>query len=129
MHSVTIIGFIAIFVAYFLFIGIYLRKHRGIKGLGGSVFLKDRNLLGIALEVALFIGFVFALIAINMKDDGAGISLIARLSPFAALFFLQTLFRGIGEWRAHREEQRYWYEWSASLTVLSAFTLLLILEG
>src|SRR5690606_41223954 len=103
MHSVTIIGFIAIFVAYFLFIGIYLRKHRAIKGLGGSVFLKDRNLLGIALEVALFIGFVFALIAINMKDDGAGISLIARLSPFAALFFLQTLFRCIVAWRAPRE--------------------------
>ena len=129
MHSVTIIGFIAIFVAYFLFIGIYLRKHRGIKGLGGSVFLKDRNLLGIALEVALFIGFVFALIAINMKDYGAGISLIARLSPFAALFFLQTLFRGIGEWRSHREEERYWYEWSATSTVFLAFTLLITMEG
>ncbi|MGH2316445.1 DUF4181 domain-containing protein [Planococcus sp. SE5232] len=129
MHSVTIIGLIATFVAYFLFIRIYLRKYRGIKGLGGSVFLKDRNLLGIALELALFAGFVFALIAINMKDDGAGISLIARLSPFAALFFLQTLFRGIGEWHSYREEERYWYEWSASLTIFLAFTLLLAMEG
>ena len=129
MHAVTIIGLILIFVAYFLFIGIYLRKYRGIKSLGGSIFLKDRNLLGIVLELALFVGFAFAVIVIYMKGDGAGISLTARLSPFAALFFLQSLFRGIGEWHAHREEQRYLYEWSASLTILAAFALLLILEG
>lgn len=129
MHSVTIIGLIGLFAAYFLFIGIYLRKQRGIKMLAGSIFLKDKNLLGIVLELAIFVGFVIAVIVLYMKDNGAGISLIARISPFAALFFLQTLVRGIGEWRAHREEQRYWYEWSASLTVLSAFTLLLIMEG
>lgn len=129
MHSVTIIGLIVLFVAYFLFIGIYLRKKRSIKMLPGSIFLKDSNVYGIVFELAIFIGFVFAVVTIYMKGDGSGVSLIARISPFAALFFLQTLFRGIGEWRSHRGEERYWYEWSASSTIFLAFTLLLIMEG
>lgn len=129
MHSVTIIGLAVLFAAYFLFIGIYLRKKRGIKMLPGSIFLKDRNVYGILLELAIFAGFATAMAVIYMKGDGAGISLIARISPFAALFFLQTLFRGMAEWHLHREEERYWYEWSASLTIFLAFTLLLIMEG
>ncbi|TWT06547.1 DUF4181 domain-containing protein [Planococcus sp. CPCC 101016] len=129
MHSVTMIGLAAIFTAYFLFIAIYLRKKRNIKMLPGSIFLKDRNVYGIVLELAIFMGFMFALFAVYMKGDGTGISLISRISPFAALFFLQTLFRGIGEWHSHREEERYWYEWSASLTIFIAFTLLLMMEG
>ena len=129
MHSVTIVGLAVIFAAYFLFNGIYLRKKRSIKMLPGSIFLKDRNVYGILLELAIFAGFVLAVVAIYTKGDGTGISLIARISPFAALFFLQTLVRGIGEWRSHREEERYWYEWSASSTIFLAFTLLLTMEG
>lgn len=53
MHSVTIIGLAVLFAAYFLFIGIYLRKKRGIKMLPGSIFLKDRNVYGILLELAI----------------------------------------------------------------------------
>ena len=129
MHSVTIIGLTVLFAAYFLFIGIYLRKKRGIKMLLGSIFLKDRNIYGMALELGIFIGFMITVFVIYMKDDGAGISLMARISPFAALFFLQTLIRGVWEWRLHREEERYWYEWTASSTIFLAFTLLLTMEG
>ena len=94
MHSVTMVGLAVIFAAYFLFNGIYLRKKRSIKMLPGSIFLKDRNIYGIVLELAIFAGFVLAMVAIYMKGDGTEISLIARISPFAALFFLQTLFSG-----------------------------------
>jgi len=129
MQSVTMIGLAVLFSAYFLFIGIHLRKKRGIKMLPVSIFLKDRNVYGILLELAIFAGFAVAVAATYMKDDGTGISLIVRISPFAALFFLQSLFRGMGEWHLHREEERYWYEWSASSTIFLAFTLLLMMEG
>lgn len=129
MHAVTITGLLILFAAYFLFITVFLKRKRGIKMLPGSIFLKDRNLFGIIFELAVYAGFVGALSFMYMKGDGTGISLIARISPFAALFFLQTLFRGIEEWRVHRKEERYWYEWSASVTIVSAFTLLLIMEG
>lgn len=129
MHSITIVGLIVLFSAYFLFIFMYLRKKRSIKSLAGSIFFKDRNLYGMVLELFLFTGFALVVWHIYMETDSAELSVIARISPFAALFFLQTLSRGVEEWRMHREEKRFWYEWSASLTILSAFVLLMIMEG
>lgn len=129
MHSVTIIGLIVIFAAYFLFTSLYLKKKRGIKRVSTSILHEDKNRYGIVLQLIVFVGFVFSLMYIYMEMEISELSLAVRMSPFAGLFFMQSLVGGLEEWLRHREEKRYWHEWAASLTILSAFTLILIMEG
>lgn len=129
MQPIIIIGLILLLAAYILFTSFYLKRKRGIKRSTRSIFHEDKNRYGIVMQGIIFVGFVFALIYIYLEMEVSELSLVVRVSPFAGLFILQTFFTGFEEFLLHRQEKRYWYEWSESLLILSAFILLFFVGG
>lgn len=129
MQPALIVGLVVLFASYVLFTSFYLKRKRGIKRTWKSIFHEDKNRYGLVVQGIIFVGFVFAMMYVYVEMEISELSLAVRLSPIAGLFILQTFFTGLEEWLLHRENERYWYEWSESLLVLSAFCLLLIMEG
>lgn len=129
MQPALIIGLAVLFISYFLFAHFHLKGKRGIKRTSRSIFHEDKNRYGVVVQGIIFVGFVFAMMYVYVEMEPFELSLAVRLSPIVGLFVLQTFFTGLEEWLLHREKERYWYEWSESLLILSAFCLILIMEG
>ncbi|MDQ0429527.1 putative membrane protein [Planomicrobium stackebrandtii] len=129
MQPALIVGLAVLFTSYFLFAHFYLKRKRGIKRTSRSIFHEDKIWYGLVVQGTIFVGFVFAMMYVYVEMEISELSLAVRLSPIAGLFILQTFFMGLEEWLLHRENERYWYEWSESVLILSAFCLILLMEG
>lgn len=129
MEVVMYMRLFVLVISYFLFSNVYLKKKRGIKRGSRSIFHEDKNRYVMILQGVILIGFIYACMYLVAELDFTELSLAIQISPLAGLFVLQTFVTGLEEWSLHRDEERYWYDWTETVFVGLIFALLLTTGG